>query len=109
VGVDLAYRAGALGGGDDGVHVDGVCFTPPRLAACRMKEDVGVRVLHGADDARRLRVARQVEVGVDGDAHDVELGQHRVAGVERAVLGDVDLRPGQHAEVAQCAVETADG
>lgn len=48
-------------------------------------------VLHGADDAVRLDLARQVEERVHRGHHHVELGQGRIGQVEPAVLEDVDL------------------
>ena len=84
LGVDLEMAAKLAGGSGDALHVDvkGLALTnqPPR----RMTENGDVTVQHGADDAIRLALARQVEMRVHGRDHDVQLGQACIRQIERS-------------------------
>ena len=65
------------------------------LATARTIRSVIVRALHA-------------QLRVDAGHDDVEPGQQVVVEVERAVLEDVDLHPGQDAERRQLLVEPAE-
>ena len=70
-----------------------------------MADAVDVRVVHHAEDPLG-RAA--VERGVERGDHPVELGEHVVVDVERAVGPDVRLDPAEHAKRLQARVDLVD-
>ena len=56
--------AKAASGGNDTLHVDVIWLALADQPAGRMTQDRDVPVLHGADDAIGLGIARQIEVRV---------------------------------------------
>ena len=106
--VDLQYGAGALCGLDDGIDIEVEGLALLDDPASWMKQDVGVRVLDGAQHAARLLSARQAEVRVHRDANHVELGQGLVVDVEAAVFVDIDFGAREDGEAAELPVELAD-
>jgi hypothetical protein len=73
-----------------------------------MAEDVNVRVLHRRDQAPGHFPPFHAQLRVGTGHHDVEAGQQLVFLVERAVLQDVDLDPGEQAERGEVLVHTGD-
>ena len=73
------------------------------------REDVGVRVAHGRDHPRRHLERRLTQLRVDRGGDDVELVEHVVVLVERAVEVDVDLDALEQRErVAEARVDRVD-
>ena len=96
--VDLDRLAVRAGGGEDRLEVDVVGLARAEAAPGGMHEHVHAGVAERAHDARGHLRARLLEARVHGGQHDVELGQHLVGEVERAVGQDVALGAGQDAD-----------
>ena len=73
-----------------------------------MAEDVGVRVGDGPNHPLRHLVPRHTQLGMDGRDHDVQLFEQLWLLVQRAVLVDVDLDPGEDPEGRQPLVQLSD-
>ena len=56
-----------------------------------MADDIDIRIFAGANEPRRHLLADSVIGGMDRTDHDVELLEHRIVVVERAVGADVDF------------------
>ena len=67
-----------------------------------------MRVAHRGHHPPGHRPGRHPQLGVDAGHHHVEPAEQVLALVERAVLQDVDLDPGQDAERRQLVVQLAD-
>ena len=97
--VDLDRRAELLAGGE---HVVGVERRRRPLAdhpAGAVAEDVDVRVGDGQHHPLGHLLALHAQLGVHAGDDDVEALEQVVVEVERAVLEDVDLHPGEDPEV----------
>ena len=90
-GVDLQGGPGLERHPNDLFEIDLVRLAPAEHPSGWVEEDVGVGIPHGAADSLGHLVAREMEVGVNGDADDVERRERRVVDVERPVALDVDL------------------
>ena len=106
--VDLDRLAVRAGGGEDRLEVDVVGLARVEAAAGGMREHVHAGVAERAHDARGHLRARLLEARVHGGQHHVQLGQHLVGEVERAVGQDVALAAGQDAD-AEARLQRADG
>jgi len=90
-GIDLEAATSFRRRGRDLPEIEIIGRPLPDQSASRMSDDRNVRIVHGADDAPGLRLARKFEMRVDGGDDEVEARQDAVWQVERAVLQDVDL------------------
>ena len=72
-----------------------------------MTEDVDVRAGHGQHHPLGHRLALHPQLGVHAGHDHVEPGQQVVVEVERAVFEDVDLHPGEDAEVGASGGDSA--
>ena len=89
--VDLQERAGLDRRGDDAVDVDRVRLAPLDQPAGGVPDGVDERVAHRGHHAVGLLLLREPEGGVQARDHPVELLEHFVLVVERAVGQDVGL------------------
>jgi hypothetical protein len=71
-------------------------------------EHVHVRVAHRGDHPLGHRPGGHPQLGVHAGHHDVEAAQQVLALVQRAVVADVDLDPGQDPERGELAVQRVD-
>ena len=76
---------------EDPLQVERVLGPVVEDPALRMGEARRRRVAHRLDDAVGERLARPALAGVQADLHPLELGEHVVREVERAVREDVAL------------------
>ena len=93
IGIGVAFHDDAVfaRGVEDFFHVVVEGSRRRSEAAGGMREDLGVGIFDGGEDAFGHRGAIEIHVGVDGDDHDVELGEDFVVEVERAVFQNVDF------------------
>ena len=75
------------------------------IPAGAVPEHVGVRVADGGDHPPRHRPGFHPQLGVHAGHHHVEPAEQFVCLVERAVLEDVDLDPGQDPERREGGVQ----
>ena len=106
--VDLEHGPGSLRGANHGREIEIDRLARADQAPRRVEQQIDVRILDGAQHASRHLLAALPEAAVHGRAHDIELREHAIVDVERAVVANVRLRPGQHAEAAQLAVQRTD-
>jgi hypothetical protein len=106
-GVDLEHRAGAGGRLDQPRDVDRVGLALLDLAPGRVADRVDQRMLDGGDHALGHLVLAHPERGVDGRDHPVELLEHGVLVVQRAVGEDVGLGPDQQPDPVEPRVQLA--
>src|SRR4029077_7735705 len=106
--VDFEMTAKLAGGGDDALHVDLIRLPLADQPEGGMTENSDIAISHGADDAIRLRLARQIEIGVDGRDHEVELGQDCVRQVEASVPEDINLDPLENCDAVEPLIQSID-
>ena len=109
VGIDLEHRAGARGGGEDRVEVDGVRLAALDQPARGVPDGVDGGVLDRGDHALGHGLLVHGKGRVHARDHPVELAQQRVVVVERAVRQDVDLAAGQQLDALDARVGLAHG
>ena len=73
-------------------------FAAKDLPPGGMAEYADIGVFDGAQHAGRHLFAALIEARVHAGDHDVQLRQHFVVKVERAVAQDIDLDPGEYAD-----------
>ena len=76
--------------------------------AGRMAEAAHRRVSHRLGHARSQLLARRALAGMQRELHPLELGEHVVGRVERAVGADVALDAAQHPERRELLVRGRD-
>jgi hypothetical protein len=72
-------------------HVDVVAATLADQTAARVGKDVHAAVVHRAQDALGLAIARQVELRMHRADHEIQLVEHAVRQVQPTVFEDVEL------------------
>ena len=106
--VHLKRHARLDGGVDGAFEIERVLGAVADDAARRMAEAARGRVPHRVRDAGGQLPALRALAGVQRDLHPVELGQHVVGEVKRAVREDVALDSAQHAERRELLVHLCD-
>ena len=109
-GVDLDRRAGRGARAEDRLGVEGRlrAAASDQDPARAVAEDVGVRALDGPEHPPGHLGCVHPELGVHAGHDHVELREQLVVLVERPVLEDVDLDPGEDPERRQLVVQVAD-
>ena len=108
VAVDLEEGAGPSGGPADRLHVDRVWPAPFDQPARGVSDRVHKRVLHGPDHPLGLLLLAHPERRVEARHHPVQLGEHVVLVVERAVRQHVHLGAGEDADALGAGVQLVD-
>ncbi len=108
MGIQLKKAPALLRLADDAQHVDVVGLAALDQAAGRMRQDMEVRVLERLQDALGLALARELKIAVHRPHHQIQVREHAVGQIERAVGEDIHLDAFEHPDSGQFGVEPID-
>ena len=107
LGVDLEDGAPLRCGAQYSVHIEIGAIAPADQPIGHVPDHVNMWVLDRVEHPPCKSIAVAADAGVHRGDDDVQLSQHLVRVVERAIRFDLDLCPLQHSEIIEFRVDVA--